>query len=304
MLILTHSACLEHDPGEMHPESPARLREVLAGVKDYAAERPVDILEAPEVTREALLRVHPQAYIDRLERLFPTEGRVQIDPDTIASPGTREAVYRGAGAVEQAVDEVLSGHHKRVFCAVRPPGHHAEPEHSMGFCLFNNVAIGVASALAAGIERIAIVDFDVHHGNGTEACFGGDKRVLFCSLFQYPLYPDTGLEPPENCVCVPLDAGTDGPAYREAFYSLVEPALGRFQPQLVFISAGFDAHVGDPLAGLMLQDEDYAWLTEHIVSVAERSAKGRVISNLEGGYNLAALRGATFAHLCALGDEG
>lgn len=302
MLIVTHEACLGHDPGELHPERPDRLRAVMDGVHDFAARQPVEIREAPEVTREALERVHPAAYIDRLERLFPREGRVQLDPDTIISPGTREAVYRGAGAMEYAVDEVLSGRFKRVFCAVRPPGHHAEPERSMGFCLFNNVAIGVAAALEAGLERIAIVDFDVHHGNGTEARFGGDRRVLFCSLFQYPLYPDSGIDPPDNCVSVPLEAGTDGRVYREAFYAQVEPVLRQFKPQLVFISAGFDAHAGDPLAGLLLKDEDYAWLTERIVAVAEASADGRVISTLEGGYNIDALRGATLAHLQALAE--
>ena len=204
--------------------------------------------------------------------------------------------------MESAVDEVLAGRFRRVFCAVRPPGHHAEPELSMGFCLFNNVAIGAAKALDAGLERIAIVDFDVHHGNGTQARFGGDKRVLFCSLFQYPLYPDSGIDPPDNCISVPLEAGTDGRVYREAFYTQVEPPLKRFKPELVFISAGFDAHSGDPLAGLMLKDEDYAWLTERIVAVAEASANGRVISTLEGGYNIDALRGATLAHLQALSE--
>ncbi len=302
MLIVTHEACLGHDPGELHPESPKRLRAVMDGVRDFAAQYPAEIRDAPEVSREALLRVHPAAYIDRLERLFPREGRVQLDPDTIISPGSREAVYRGAGATEFAVAEVLAGRAKRVFCAVRPPGHHAEPERSMGFCLFNNVAIGVAMALEAGLERIAVIDFDVHHGNGTEARFGGDRRVLFCSLFQYPLYPDSGIDPPDNCVSVPLEAGTDGRVYREAFYAQVEPVVRKFRPQLVFVSAGFDAHAGDPLAGLMLKDEDYAWITERIVSMAEASADGRVISNLEGGYNIDALRGATLAHLQALAE--
>ncbi len=303
MLIVTHEACLDHDPGKLHPECPDRLRAVMAGILEFSAQQPVEIREAPQVTREALLRVHTAAYLDRLERMFPREGRVQLDPDTIISPGTREAVYRGAGAMELAVEEVLANRFKRVFCAVRPPGHHAEPELSMGFCLFNNVAIGAAAALDAGVERIAIVDFDVHHGNGTQARFGGDDRVLFCSLFQYPLYPDSGIDPPDNCLSVPLEAGTDGRVYRDVFYQQVEPRLRQFKPELVFVSAGFDAHVGDPLAGLMLKDEDYAWLTERIVSVAEASAGGRVISTLEGGYNLDALRGATLAHLQALAGE-
>lgn len=303
MLIVTHNACLEHEPGAVHPESPDRLRAVHAGMDDYRAGRDIAMHEAPRVSREALLRVHDAAYLDRLERIFPSEHIVQLDPDTLVSPGTREAVYRGAGAVEYAVERVLSGADKRVFCAVRPPGHHAEPGRAMGFCLFNNIAVGVAAALEAGVQRVAIVDFDVHHGNGTEAMFGGDERVLFCSLFQHPLYPESGLSPAANCVFVPLDAGTAGAAYREAFAARVEPALARFAPELILISAGFDAHSGDPLAGLQLEDEDYAWLTEHIVAQAELSAGGRVISVLEGGYNLNALRSATRAHLGALDDQ-
>lgn len=304
MLILTHDACLEHDPGPMHPESPDRLRAVLAGVKAFAADHAADIHDAPMASREALLRVHKATYIDLLEGQFPSAGRVQLDPDTIISPGTREAVYRGAGATEQAVDEVLSGRYRRVFCATRPPGHHAEPDRAMGFCLFNNVGVGVAAALARGVERVAVVDFDVHHGNGTEAMFSGNPGVLLCSLFQHPLYPDSGLHPMGNCVFVPLDAGTDGAAYREIFSRRVEPALAEFAPQLVFVSAGFDAHAGDPLAGLILEDEDYAWITGRIVAAAEASAEGRVISVLEGGYRIDALSGAVQAHLQALAGPG
>ncbi len=173
----------------------------------------------------------------------------------------------------------------------------------MGFCLFNNVAVGAAAALAEGIARVAIVDFDVHHGNGTEAIFAGDERVLYCSLFQHPLYPDSGLSPPANGVFVPLPAGTNGTQYRTAFSEHIMPALEQFRPELIFISAGFDAHAGDPLAGLALEDEDYVWLTERIVVAAESSAEGRIISVLEGGYNLAALRSATFVHLQALANS-
>jgi len=303
MLIVTHEACLGHDPGRLHPESPDRLRAVRAGIDDFMAERDIAVHEAPRVTRRALLRVHDAAYLDRLEHIFPSERTVQLDPDTLVSPGSREAVYRGAGAVEYAVERVLSGADKRVFCAVRPPGHHAEPGRAMGFCLFNNIGIGVAAALEAGVQRVAIVDFDVHHGNGTEAMFAGNDRVLLCSLFQHPLYPESGLDPADNCVFVPLDAGTNGAVYRQVFAAQVEPALARFAPELVFVSAGFDAHAGDPLAGLQLEDEDYVWLTERIVAQAERSAGGRIISLLEGGYNLDALRSATRAHLGALNDQ-
>ncbi|MGH8273988.1 MAG: histone deacetylase family protein [Gammaproteobacteria bacterium] len=302
MLIVTHPDCLLHDPGEGHPESPARLRAVLEAVEAFSSTNPVETAEAPRASRQALLRVHPADYVDSLERKFPEEGRVCLDPDTWLSPGSRETAYRAAGAVEYAVEQVLGGVAKRVFCAVRPPGHHAEPERAMGFCLFNNVAVGTAAALAGGINRVAIVDFDVHHGNGTEAIFRDNRSVLYCSLFQHPLYPDSGLAPPSNGVFVPLPAGTNGTEYREAFTEEVIPALERFQPELIFVSAGFDAHAGDPLAGLALEDEDYAWLTERIVEAAEQSAQGRIISVLEGGYNLAALRSSTLTHLQALGE--
>lgn len=276
----------------------------MQGVEDFAARYEADIRAAPIASRKALLRVHETAYLDYLEQVFPAAGRVQLDPDTVLSPGTREAVYRGAGAAEQAVAEVISGRYRRVFCATRPPGHHAEPGRAMGFCLFNNIGVAVAAALAAGIERVAVVDFDVHHGNGTEAMFSGDGRVLLCSLFQHPLYPESGLHPADNCVFVPLDAGTGGPAYREAFSRRVEPALAAFAPQLICVSAGFDAHAGDPLAGLLLEDDDYAWVTSRIVASADVSAGGRIISVLEGGYRLDALRGAVHAHLQALAAPG
>lgn len=303
MLIVTHPDCLLHEPGEGHPESPARLRAVLEAIETFAANHPVETVEAPRSNREALLRVHPADYLDSLERKFPEEGRVSLDPDTWLSPGSRETAYRAAGAVEYAVEQVLAGAAKRAFCAVRPPGHHAEPDQAMGFCLFNNVAVGAAAALDDGLARVAIVDFDVHHGNGTEAAFRDEERVLYCSLFQHPLYPGSGLSPPPNGVFVPLPAGTAGPEYREAFSEHVIPALERFRPELIFVSAGFDAHAGDPLAGLALEDDDYAWLTERIVEAAEQSAQGRIVSVLEGGYNLAALRSATRAHLHALTDS-
>ncbi|HEX5314207.1 MAG TPA: histone deacetylase family protein [Gammaproteobacteria bacterium] len=300
LLVVTHPACLQHDAGAAHPESPARLRAVLEAVESLALDHEIEMAEAPRASREALLRVHDSAYLDELERRFPEEGRVQLDPDTIVSAGSREAAERAAGAVEYAVAQVLAGAAKRAFCAVRPPGHHAEADRAMGFCLYNNVAVGAAAALADGLSRVAIVDFDVHHGNGTEAMFKNDKRLLYCSLFQHPLYPGCGLDPTGNDVFVPLAAGTDGAAYRAIFAERVEPALAGFRPELIFISAGFDAHAGDPLAGLALEDDDYAWLTERIVAAAEAHARGRVISVLEGGYHLAALRSATLAHLRAL----
>ena len=304
LLIVSHPACLEHDVGPGHPESPARLRAVLDAIETFASDHDVEMVEAPRASREALLRIHPATYLDWLDRQFPEQGINWLDADTALCPKSREAVYRAAGAVEHAVERVLTTDTRRVFCAVRPPGHHAEPAQAMGFCFLNNIAVGAAAALASGVARVAIVDFDVHHGNGTEAMFAGDERVLFCSLFQHPLYPGSGLSPPSNTIFVPLAAGTDGAQYRKAFTKHVIPALERFRPELIFISAGFDAHVGDPLAGLALEDEDYAWLTERIVSAANASAEGRVISVLEGGYNLAALRSATLSHLQALADSG
>jgi acetoin utilization deacetylase AcuC-like enzyme len=298
LLVVSHSACLNHAPGTGHPESPERLRAVLAAVEEFAAGHPVVRAEAPCASREALLRVHTAGYLEWLDRQFPAQGVVWLDPDTALSAGSREAVYRAAGAVEFAVGEVLSGRHRRAFCAVRPPGHHAEPARAMGFCFLDNVAVGAAAALAGGLERVAVVDFDVHHGNGTEAAFAGDERVLLCSLFQHPLYPGSGLTPPANGVFVPLPPGTDGAAYRRAFGERVEPALEAFAPQLILVSAGFDGHAGDPLAAFRLEDADYAWLTGRIVHFAREGAG--VVSVLEGGYALDALRRAALAHLTAL----
>lgn len=304
MLITTHGACLDHDTGPGHPESPDRLRAILESVETFSSRHDVARIEAPRASREALLRVHPAIYLDSLDERFPRRGRAWLDADTKVSSASREAALRAAGGVEYATNRVLAGEVKRVFCAGRPPGHHAEPEQAMGFCLYNNVAVGAAAALAAGLERVAIVDFDVHHGNGTEAIFSGDERLLYCSLFQHPFYPASGLSPPANGIFVPLPAGTSGEAYRVAFMQDVEPALADFHPELVFVSAGFDAHVLDPIGGLALEDADYGWLTERIVAAAETSAAGRVISVLEGGYSLDALRSAVSAHLEALSSGG
>ncbi len=307
LLVVYHPACFGHDPGSGHPESPARLRAVLEAVKSFKEVAPLELAEAPPVSDEALLRVHTRGYLAWLRQQIPAQGVTWVDADTALSPDSGEAIRRQAGAVIHAVERVLAGPTRRAFCAVRPPGHHAEPAIAMGFCFYNGVAAGAAAALAAGLERVAIVDFDVHHGNGTEACLGDDPRVLLCSLFQHPLYPGSGLSSPGNSVFVPLPAGTDGKAYRRAFTEKVTPALASFEPQLILVSAGFDAHLGDPLAGLMLNDEDYAWITRRITEAAEASGAGRVVSVLEGGYLPSALRTATLAHLQALaaqpGDE-
>jgi len=300
LLILTHADCAAHETGSGHPEVPARLMAVLDAIKTCTPHFDLIVREAPKAERQAVLRVHDPAYVDSIEASIPGHGIAWLDSDTAISSSSGPAIWRAAGSVTEATKQVLQGDFQRAFCAVRPPGHHAEPGRAMGFCFFNNIAIGVASALSDGCERVAIVDFDVHHGNGTEAIFAGDERVLFCSLFQYPLFPDSGLTPPANGVFVPLAPGTSGKAYRAAFEHEIIPALKSFSPEIIFVSAGFDAHVADPLAELCLVTDDFLWLTRKIVDIAERHGSGRVISSLEGGYDPDTLRDSVRAHLFAL----
>lgn len=301
--LYTHSSCLEHDPGPGHPESPARLRAVLDALNDpgFAA---LDRLEAPRATREQLARVHRAELIDRIFDHVPQHGWYRLDADTVMSPASVEAALHAAGAVCAAVDNAIAGRHQRSFCAVRPPGHHATPTAAMGFCLFNSVAVGAAQALAVGgLVRVAIVDFDVHHGNGTQDIFCNDPRVLYASSHQSPLYPGTGARSEEgsgNIVNVPLPPGAGSCEFRDAYERIVLPALDSFAPELVMISAGFDAHRLDPLANLNLDADDYVWITEHLVKLAQRHAQGHVVSSLEGGYNLNALRESVASHVAAL----
>ena len=302
LVLVTHASCLAHEPGAGHPESPLRLKAVLEAL-DTDRFAGVDRVEAPRVTREALARVHDEALIDTVFDHAPSVGEVRLDPDTAMSPGSLDAALRAAGAVVAAVDGVIAGRYERVFCAVRPPGHHATRGEAMGFCFFNNVAVGAAHALAHGLARVAIVDFDVHHGNGSQDIFWNDPRVLYASTHQWPLYPGTGA-PQEtgtgNIVNAPLPPGAGSAEFRAAIESIVLPALDAFAPQLVLISAGFDAHRLDPLANLNLDTDDYAWVTERLVDVARRHAQGRVVSSLEGGYSLTALRQSAAAHVAAL----
>jgi len=302
-VIYTHPACLAHDPGPGHPECPERLAAVLEALAapEFAA---VPRIEAPLATRAQIARVHVQGLYDALERSAPASGRVRLDPDTAMSPGSWEAALRGAGAACAAVDAVVAGPSRRAFCAVRPPGHHATPRHPMGFCLLNSVAIGARHALDRhGLERVAIVDFDVHHGNGTQDAFADEPRVLYASTHQWPLYPGTGA-PEErgrgNILNVPLAPGTHSAAFRRACTETLLPAIEAFAPQLLLVSAGFDAHRLDPLANLDLEDDDYAWLSAALVAIAERHAGGRLVSTLEGGYSLTALRHAATVHCRAL----
>jgi acetoin utilization deacetylase AcuC-like enzyme len=302
VLLYTHPACLRHDAGPGHPESPSRLRAVLEALdadKFAALER----IQAPQATRAQLARVHDAALIDLVFDNAPREGLLRIDADTAMSPDSLEAALRAAGAVCAAVDAVLDGPQARAFCAVRPPGHHATRAAAMGFCLFNSVAAGAAHALARGVERVAIVDFDVHHGNGSQDIFWSEPRVMYASTHQWPLYPGTGAARETgagNIVNAPLPPGSGSDEFRAAFDAIVLPALRAFAPQLLLISAGFDAHRLDPLADLNLGFSDYRWATEQLVAIADASASGRIVSSLEGGYSLTALRESTVAHVGAL----
>jgi acetoin utilization deacetylase AcuC-like enzyme len=298
--LFTHPACELHDPGPGHPESPARLRAVLAAL-DAPAFAGLARHAAPLATEEQIARVHPPELIHHLLGAVPQAGHAMVDGDTILSPGSAEAALRAAGALCAAVDAVMAGNARNAFCAVRPPGHHAEPETAMGFCLFNNVAIGAAHARAAhGLTRIAVVDFDVHHGNGTQAAFEADADLFFASSHQSPLYPGTGSVVERgvgNIFNAPLAPGAGSEEFRAAWSERLLPALRDFKPEFILISAGFDAHEDDPLANLNLTDEDYAWITREILAIAEACCEGRVVSTLEGGYDLEALARSVSAHV-------
>ncbi|NLO80857.1 MAG: histone deacetylase family protein [Xanthomonadaceae bacterium] len=301
--LITHPACLEHDPGPDHPESVDRLRTVLSALEGSNFQF-LQRQEAPQATIEQLARVHDREYIERVLASIPEQGRYMLDNDTVVSPASGEAALRAAGAVCLAVDAVMSGEADRVFCAVRPPGHHAEADRAMGFCLFNNIAVGAAHARAVyKVRRVAIVDFDVHHGNGTAAIFEGRKGFFYLSSHQQPLFPDTG-DPSknrrQNIFNLALPPYTSGLDFRPVFQDELLRELDEFAPELIFISAGFDAHYEDPLANLRLNERDFGWITEEIVTIARRHSKGRVISALEGGYNLDALRRSVIAHVSAL----
>jgi acetoin utilization deacetylase AcuC-like enzyme len=302
-LLYTHPVCLEHDPGSHHPESAARLCAVLEALGEPAFAR-LERREAPEAAIEDLCRVHPRRHVERILRAVPKSGHVGIDADTIMSSRSGEAALRAAGAVVAAVDSVIAREADNAFCAVRPPGHHAEPERAMGFCLFNNIAVGALHARAAhGLDRIAVIDFDVHHGNGTQAAFETDERLFYASTHQYPLYPGTGAASETgvgNVVNVPLRPLSGSSQFRTGMSQRILPALDDFRPELVMISAGFDGHRRDPLAQLMLDEDDYVWITERLIEIAHRHADGRLVSALEGGYDLSALGASVAAHVRVL----
>ena len=299
---ITHPACRLHDTGPAHPECAGRLfaiedQFIASGLRDTLLH-----VDAPEVTAEQLLRVHTLEHIETVSAAIPDSGYARLDPDTVVSPSSLVAAYRAAGAAVRAVDLVMAGEMNSAFCAVRPPGHHAESDRAMGFCLFNNIAVGAAHALEAhGLGKVAVLDFDVHQGNGTEEIFADDDRVLFCSTFQHPFFPFTPVPPNNpNRVNVPLDATATGEEFRAAVSDHWIPAIEQFAPEMIFVSAGFDAHVADDMSHVSLTDADYRWVAEQIVAVASGSAAGRIVSSLEGGYEVNSLARCVEAHIRVL----
>ena len=306
-LYLTHDVCIEHDTGPGHPERPDRLR---------AIKKVIDTPDFDELSREDapmadvadIERAHPGRYIEAIREATPQEGLVRVDGDTILSPKSWEAALRAVGSGIYAVDQVMSGNVKNAFCAIRPCGHHAESETAMGFCVFNNIAIaGLYARAKHGAERIAVIDFDVHHGNGTQAMFWDDKNLHFGSTHQMPLFPGTGAitESGLGNICnAPLAAGDGGDVFREAFETRILPQLSAHRPDIILISAGFDAHERDPLGSLRLVEDDFAWATSKIIEIADKSCEGRVVSMLEGGYDLDGLANSVGAHVQVLMDAG
>jgi acetoin utilization deacetylase AcuC-like enzyme len=301
--LYTHLDMLDHRPGAWHPERPERLRAVLDALED-ASDLDLAAAEAPLVEAADLARVHPDAYVTRIDAAAPQAGVRQLDPDTFMSAGSLRAARLAAGAAVAAVRAVAAGEAERAFCAVRPPGHHAEPSTPMGFCIFSNVAVAARAAQQAGFARVAVVDFDIHHGNGTQACVDGQEGLFLASIQQWPMWPGTG-HPDEptsaNIVNAVVPPGASAAAWRKAFESLM-PNVDAFRPDLIIVSAGFDAHARDPIgeSGQSLEAPDFAWATRAILDVANRHAKGRVVSSLEGGYDLEALGSSALAHVRAL----
>jgi acetoin utilization deacetylase AcuC-like enzyme len=300
--FLTHRACAAHEMGSWHPECPARLSAIHDQLITSGLAPLLEHIEAPRAPLEAIIRAHAPEYVEALQERSPKRGYLPLDPDTSMNPSTWDAALHAAGAVVEAADRVIAGSLGNAFCAVRPPGHHARPDAAMGFCLLNNIAIGALHALEVhGLERVAIVDFDVHHGNGTEEIFSGDERVLMASFFQHPFYPYSGTEhPAKNMVNVPLPAGTAGEKVRAVVDDIWMPRLEQFEPQLVMISAGFDAHREDDLGQMSLVEADYAYITRRLMELAARHCNSRIVSSLEGGYNLSALGRSVVAHVRTL----
>jgi len=302
--FITHRDCWHHDMGAHHPECPDRLGAISDRLISAGLDLHLDFHDAPLADMDQLLRVHPRRHVEMIEQSAPQHGIVHVDPDTAMSPGTWNAALRSAGAGVLATDLVMRGEVSTAFCAVRPPGHHAEQAKAMGFCFFNNIAIAAMHGIAAwGLERVAIVDFDVHHGNGTEDIFSGNDKVQMVSTFQHPFYPFSGTEnPASNMLNVPLPAGTRGDIFRQVVSDMWMPRLREFAPQMIYISAGFDAHYEDDMASLGFVESDYAWVTQQLKQLAAETAQGRIVSMLEGGYALSALARSVAAHIKVLAD--
>ena len=302
-LLLHHDSSARHDTGRGHPERPDRIRAVMEALSAEAFAA-LDRREAPEAEPDQLARAHSASFVEALLDAVPAEGRVRVDPDTVMSADSGEASRRAAGAMVAAVEAVMAGDADNAFCAVRPPGHHAEAERSMGFCLFNNVAVGAFHAREElGADRVAVVDFDVHHGNGTQAMFEADPSLFFASTHEFPLYPGTGRAEETGCgnvVNVPLRPGSGSAEFRAGMERGVFPALKGFAPDLILVSAGFDAHERDPLATLRLVEDDYSWVTERLCGIADEVCGGRLVATLEGGYDLDALAASVAAHVGVL----
>ncbi|WP_410498767.1 histone deacetylase family protein [Chitinibacter sp. S2-10] len=302
--LISHSACSLHEMGQGHPECPERIaaiqdRLMASGIWDYLLH-----INAQAATREQLLRVHPSEYLDKLAMLSPAQGHVHLEPDTAMNPYSLNAAYHAAGAGVQAVDLVMQGKAQNAFCLIRPPGHHAERERGMGFCFLNNIAVAARHALAEyGLDRVAIVDFDVHHGNGTEDAFFDEPKVLMVSIFQHPFFPYCGDVPKgRNMLNVPMPRASRGGEFREVVTEKWLPALNEFAPELILISAGFDAHLEDDMGSMGLVEADYAWVTKQLMNVADIHAKKRIVSLLEGGYDLSSLARSVTEHIKVLAD--
>jgi acetoin utilization deacetylase AcuC-like enzyme len=303
--FIYHEDCELHDMGEEHPESPARTKAIRERLSETGLLEKMLPLKAQKATREQVLRVHHETYVEQLDRISPTHGLIQADPDTMMGPHTWEASYLAAGSAVQAVDGVMAGPFDRAFCAVRPPGHHAEPNVTMGFCFFNNVAVAVEHAIKAyGLKRVAIIDFDVHQCNGTIEAFQDRPEVMICTSFQHPFYPNKhwALEHP-HILLTPMVAFSDCRDVRDAWENEWEPALTRHEPEMIFISAGFDAHSKDPMSQTNWQTEDFYWITDVITGLANKTCKGRIVSVLEGGYNLEVLADCAETHVQRLIED-
>ena len=300
--FVTHADCLKHEMGAHHPERPARLTAIEDQLIASGLGNHLTRFDAPLATEEQLARVHPPEYVRAIREVAPASGTIHLDPDTAMNPHSLQAALRAAGAAVLATDLVLEKKASSAFCAVRPPGHHACRARPMGFCIFNNVAVAARHAIEAhGLQRVAIIDFDVHHGNGTEDIFEGDAHVLMASIFQHPFYPYSGTDnPASNMYNVPLSAGSGSRELQRAVRDEWLPALHDFKPELVVFSAGFDAHDEDDMAMLRFTDADYRWVTEQVKSIADRYAKGRMVSMLEGGYALSALGRSAVQHIRVL----